>query len=119
MATTISPTSRLLLSVSRGETRPDIRTTSVLSETGEAEGTSSPGETTSSTRTPVFELLSGQFDPRGTRLSIDRDENSGRFVYRIVSRETGEILRQFPGEEVLRVARSLASGVGRVIDEQA
>ncbi len=119
MATTISSTSRLLLSVSRGETRPDIRISTTLSETGEAEGISSPGETGVSVRTPVFERLTAEFNPQETRLSIVQDKDSGRFVYRIVSTETGEVLRQFPGEDVLRIARSLADGVGRVVDETA
>lgn len=123
MATTIVPTSRLLLSVSRGETRPDIPTTSALSEPGEAEGISAPEAAPDaadvSPRTPVFELLTEPFNPVETRLSIEQDKDSGRFVYRIISRETGEVLRQFPGEDVLRIARNLARGVGRVINEIA
>ena len=43
-------------------------------------------------------------DPRypTTRFSIDRDDESGRYVYRLIDRETREVLKQFPGDYVLR-----------------
>ncbi|MBE7637636.1 hypothetical protein GUA87_12345 [Sneathiella sp. P13V-1] len=37
-----------------------------------------------------------------SRFSIDRDRDSGRFVYRLVNSETGEVVKQFPGDYVLR-----------------
>jgi uncharacterized FlaG/YvyC family protein len=36
------------------------------------------------------------------RFSIDKDQDSGRFVYRLVNDDTGEVLKQFPGDYVLR-----------------
>ena len=36
------------------------------------------------------------------RFSIDADADSGRYVYRLVDIETKEVLRQFPGDYVLR-----------------
>jgi uncharacterized FlaG/YvyC family protein len=39
--------------------------------------------------------------PNG-RFSIDKDDSSGRYVYRLVDFETQEVLKQFPGEYVLR-----------------
>jgi uncharacterized FlaG/YvyC family protein len=39
--------------------------------------------------------------PNG-RFSIDKDDSSGRYVYRLVDLETQEVLKQFPGEYVLR-----------------
>ncbi|MEX1035824.1 MAG: flagellar protein FlaG [Sneathiella sp.] len=36
------------------------------------------------------------------RFSIDQDKDSGRYVYRLVDRETDEVLKQFPGDYVLR-----------------
>ena len=37
-----------------------------------------------------------------SRFSIDRDRDSGRFVYRLINSETGEVVKQFPGDYVLR-----------------
>jgi uncharacterized FlaG/YvyC family protein len=36
------------------------------------------------------------------RFSIDQDSDSGRFVYRLIHSDTGEVLKQFPGDYVLR-----------------
>lgn len=40
-------------------------------------------------------------DPIG-RFSIDQDSDSGRFVYRLINSDTGEVMKQFPGDYVLR-----------------
>jgi len=40
-------------------------------------------------------------NPKG-RFSIDHDSDSGRFVYRLINSDTGEVLKQFPGDYVLR-----------------
>ena len=37
------------------------------------------------------------------RMSIDRDQDSGRFVYKSVNKVTGELDRQWPAETVLRM----------------
>ncbi|WP_169568895.1 flagellar protein FlaG [Sneathiella limimaris] len=47
---------------------------------------------------PFFE---DEEQPLG-RFSIDQDSDSGRFVYRLINSDTGEILKQFPGDYVLR-----------------
>ncbi|MDF2365983.1 flagellar protein FlaG [Sneathiella sp.] len=36
------------------------------------------------------------------RFSIDQDKDSGRYVYRLIDRNTDEVLKQFPGDYVLR-----------------
>ncbi|MZR30812.1 flagellar protein FlaG [Sneathiella litorea] len=36
------------------------------------------------------------------RFSIDQDEESGRYVYRLIDQQTDEVLKQFPGDYVLR-----------------
>ena len=36
------------------------------------------------------------------RFSIDHDDESGRYVYRLVDWETSEVLKQFPNEYVLQ-----------------
>ncbi len=36
------------------------------------------------------------------RFSIDRDDESGRYVYRLIDSHTNEVIKQFPGDYVLR-----------------
>lgn len=42
-----------------------------------------------------------------------------RVVTRIIDRESGEVIRQIPSEEVLRIAESLERMQGRLIERQA
>lgn len=54
---------------------------------------------------------------RHGRLFIERDEATGGFVYRIIDQETGEILRQWPREEVLRMQKAINAARGLILDK--
>ncbi|MBV4533617.1 flagellar protein FlaG [Pseudomonas sp. SWRI107] len=41
-------------------------------------------------------------------LEFSTDEESGKIVVRVIASETGEVVRQLPSEEALRIARSLS-----------
>lgn len=49
------------------------------------------------------------------RLVIEEGPRQGLFVYKTLDRITGEVVRQFPREEVVKFANS-APGAGKVID---
>ena len=55
-------------------------------------------------------------DHADLRLFIEKDEEAGIFVYRIIDRRTGELVQQFPREEVLRLKDDPGYGPGTVID---
>ncbi len=40
--------------------------------------------------------------PSNSHLQIIRDDETGRFVYRVLDAETGEIVSQYPADEALR-----------------
>ena len=42
-------------------------------------------------------------DPADVRLVIEEGKVSGSYVYKTINRVTGEILRQFPREEILKL----------------
>lgn len=51
------------------------------------------------------EVLNRAFEkrfPSNQRLSIDRDEVTARFIFKSIDRESGETIKQFPTEEMLR-----------------
>ena len=52
------------------------------------------------------------------RLFIEKDETAGVFVYRIIDRRTGDVVQQFPREEVLKMKESPDYDPGHVIDAQ-
>lgn len=47
------------------------------------------------------------------RLTIEK--GAGGFVYKVLDRQTGEVIRQFPREEILKLRRSADYGPGDVI----
>lgn len=53
------------------------------------------------------------------RLVIEEDQVSGTFVYKTLDRRTGEIVKQFPREEVVRLKDSAGYAPGDVIDSHS
>ena len=52
-------------------------------------------------------------------LTFQRDESSGRTVIRVINPSSGEVLRQFPSEEVLKIAAIIEAQGARTFDELA
>lgn len=50
------------------------------------------------------------------RLVIEQGSRAGSFVYKTLDRETGEVVRQLPSEEVLKMRQQDDYGVGAVIN---
>ena len=50
-------------------------------------------------------------------LSISVDKASNRFVVAVTDKETGEVIRNIPGESVLRVAHNIEALKGILFDE--
>lgn len=51
-------------------------------------------------------------------LQFRLDESTGRMIVSICDAETGEIIRQVPGEEALRIAQNLESRLSGMLDEK-
>ena len=47
------------------------------------------------------------------------DEASGRTIITVRNKETGEVVRQIPGEEVVALARALAEGRPTLLESEA
>ncbi|MCP1314803.1 MULTISPECIES: flagellar protein FlaG [unclassified Halomonas] len=52
-----------------------------------------------------IERINNALRPRG--LEFDVSDESSRIIARVIDRETGDVIRQIPGEEVLAVARRI------------
>lgn len=69
-------------------------------------------------RTAVNEA--GAAIDEGSRLVIRKDDDTGRFVYEFRHSQTGELVRQFPAEQVLQALASFRQAMtGKVVDRQA
>lgn len=53
------------------------------------------------------------------RLVIEEGAAKGAFVYKILDRETGEVVRQLPRDEVARIGDRSNYAAGAVIDTRA
>ena len=53
------------------------------------------------------------------RLVIERDEPTGSYIYKTLDRATGEVVNQFPREEVLKLRDSPVYQAGQVIVTKA
>jgi flagellar protein FlaG len=53
------------------------------------------------------------------RLVIEQDAHTGSYIYKTLDRTTGEVVAQFPREEVLKLRENPAYRAGRVIVTKA
>ncbi|MFC1735830.1 flagellar protein FlaG, partial [Candidatus Hydrogenedentota bacterium] len=51
-----------------------------------------------------------------TKISIDFDEESGDQITYLVDKESGEVVRQFPPEEMIEIGNRLREFVGVLLD---
>jgi flagellar protein FlaG len=58
-------------------------------------------------------------DPADERLVIEIDQASGSYVYKVVDRATGDVVRQLPRAEVLRLRHESPYAAGAVIRAKA
>jgi uncharacterized FlaG/YvyC family protein len=54
-----------------------------------------------------------------SRLQIDRQEEAGRFIYRLQDMQTGEVMRQWPSESYLELIAFLEEKRGGLVNQQA
>lgn len=53
-----------------------------------------------------------------TRLRIDHDDEAGRFVYLNVDKKSGEVVKQFPPEDLLKFIAQFRETAGLLIDDE-
>ena len=53
--------------------------------------------------------LNKQMEHTGVSLGFSIDESIGRSIVKVVNKESGELVRQIPSEDVVRVAHSIES----------
>lgn len=67
----------------------------------------------------VEKYLPDEDSAPNTKLRIDRDESSGNFIYQSVDEISGEVIRQFPSEEILKFLSFYRELEGLAVDESA
>ena len=60
------------------------------------------------------------FAPKDTTIEYTKDDKTGHMVFKILNKETGEVLRQVPPQEILNFTYRLIEFLdGKVVDETA
>lgn len=54
--------------------------------------------------------------PANTRLQITQDKDTGTFIYRSVNPDTGEVVTQWPSEQIVKLRESLRELEGLLLD---
>lgn len=80
----------------------------------DAQGTSAPSALTMSELAKPIDRVNDVM--RAYSVQFELSEYEGRIVTRIVDRESQELIRQIPSEEVLRIAETLEQRQGRLVD---
>ncbi len=74
---------------------------------------------TSGDEAPVTQASSEVEQAAHYRLVIEEGPTIGSFIYKTMDSTTGEIVRQFPREQVIRMAEAKKYDAGSVIDTTA
>ncbi len=53
-----------------------------------------------------------------SRLTIEKDHGSGKYVYKTVHRETGEVIKQWPREKMLKAISERQDPSGLLVDKK-
>ena len=64
------------------------------------------------------EALEATRDAPSGRLVIERDDETGKYVQKVVDPSSGEVLRQWPEEQFLELAKSMGEAYGLLVDRQ-
>jgi flagellar protein FlaG len=72
---------------------------------------------------PKIESVTKQIDSFlrsfGRSINFRVDPGSGQMIVSVIDATTGEIIRQVPGEDALRLAQSIEASMSAMVDEKA
>ncbi len=98
--------------------RPASAGGKALPSTGKAQPPAAPPPPVASIEKALEQIRSFLSDSK-RELTFQRDESSGRTIIRVINPASGEIVRQFPSEEALKIAAIIEAQGARTFDQQA
>jgi len=67
----------------------------------------------------AVEKIQMALSSKASALQFSLDDQTGKTVVRVVDRETGELIRQIPSEELMEIARALDKMQGMLLKQSA
>lgn len=105
--------------VSQGEqgARSDFRRNGEEKDPGSG-GARIPGGERSEDVVKSAEKLNKAVDAFGVQVRFEVHEETGRMVVKVVDRASGELIRQIPPEQILKISAEMEKLVGLLVDEK-
>ena len=91
----------------------------VVQPTGAGAGNDAASAPAPADLSKAVEQIQGYLRDSGKNLSVSFDDSADRYVTKVVSSDTGEVVRTIPSEEVLEVARAINEKLGGLINQRA
>lgn len=66
----------------------------------------------------AIEKTNQMLSERSTGLEFSLDEDSGRTIVKLIDKETAEILRQYPTEEMISISKAIDKFQGALVSEK-
>ncbi|KLN52255.1 flagellar protein FlaG [Variovorax paradoxus] len=63
--------------------------------------------------------VNASLQSRSVGLQFEMDEDTDKLIVKVVDRESGEVIRQIPSEEVVRIAKVLGKAPGLLVSREA
>jgi len=99
--------------------RPEAPSAATPSASASVSHAANPAGAQGSVERSLLRAASTLFPERAVRVEGFRDEASGRFVYRVADRVSGEVLLQMPPEALLRFFASAQEALGPLLEIEA
>ncbi|MAK62557.1 MAG: hypothetical protein CMK09_16425 [Ponticaulis sp.] len=111
----LNPISPVLSAETRSQFETRYR--QAVAELDEAEDESfEKADSSEETRQALADALTeAQIEPDG-KLVIERDEDTGKFVQKVIDPTSGEVLKQWPEEQFLELAKQMGEAYGLFVD---
>lgn len=88
-----------------------------------AAGTSAPKEAVEESTPAQVESavreVNAAFELRSIGLQFEIDQDTDKVIVKVVDRNSGEVIRQIPNEEVVRIAKVMGEMPGLLVDDAA
>lgn len=99
-----------------GQEKGNAAAATIVTQAG---GTSPAQDPLQKAAKALEKFLPASDENRNTKLRIDRDEETGRFIYKNVDADTGEVLAQFPPAKILEIISYYREAEGLAVDSKA
>ncbi len=77
------------------------------------------GEAASPARDEAGEAIKARLAQPQSQLSIQMDPDTGKMIVRLTDPQTGEVIRQLPPEEMLKLAKAIDRYLGLLVDRHS